>query len=73
MMTKRVTIYMKLLNENVEVWRPIEVESPPDGGHYRVLGPVPETEIWEFEPDTIDFGKPHIFIGGERGIVAVKG
>jgi hypothetical protein len=49
---KPVTIYMPLLNEGVDVWRPVQAEPRADGT-YRVLGPVPETEEWEFAPGSV--------------------
>ncbi len=42
---------MELLDEGVEVWRPVEAEVLDDG--FRVLGPVPDTEHWRFEPGSL--------------------
>jgi hypothetical protein len=43
------TIYVKLLDEGVECWRPVQaLEKPP--GCFKIVGPVPEDERWEFEP-----------------------
>jgi hypothetical protein len=45
-------IYIPLLNEGVNVWRPTQAEALPDGS-YRVL-PVPDydpnDEMWQFPP-----------------------
>lgn len=46
------TFYMFLLNEGTDVWRPVDAE-PLGGGKFRVLGPVPDDEEWEFEPGSI--------------------
>jgi hypothetical protein len=46
------TIYMYRPDEAVDVWRPVQAESLGDG-HYRVLGPVPEDEIWAITPGLI--------------------
>lgn len=47
-----VTMYMPLLNEGTDVWRPVEV-TPLYGGVYRVEGTVPADEEWAFPPGTI--------------------
>jgi hypothetical protein len=46
------TIYVYLPKERVDVWRPVEAEEL-ESGRYRILGPVPEDEIWEFPPGSI--------------------
>jgi hypothetical protein len=46
------TIYMYLPDEAVDVWRPVQVEVLGNG-HYRVLGPMPEDEKWEYPPGSI--------------------
>lgn len=46
------TIYMPLLNEGTDVWRPVEADRTFDG-HYRVRGDVPTEEVWAFAPGTI--------------------
>jgi hypothetical protein len=42
------TIYMYLPDEAVDVWRPVRAEDL-GWGHYRVIGPVPTDEVWEFQ------------------------
>jgi hypothetical protein len=44
-----VTIYMPLLNEGTDVWRPATARRQKDGS-YLVVGPVPEDEEWMFLP-----------------------
>ncbi len=46
------TIYMPLVGEGVDVWRPVLAERL-EMGRYRVLGPVPESEQWLFAPGSI--------------------
>jgi hypothetical protein len=46
------TIYVYLPDEAVDVWRPVEAEEL-ESGLYRILGPAPEDEIWEFPPGSI--------------------
>jgi hypothetical protein len=46
------TIYMYLPDEAVDVWGPVQAEKlGPD--LYRILGPVPEEEVWQFPPGSI--------------------
>ena len=42
-------IYIALLDENVDVWRPVPCEQLPDGT-YQLPDDQPETEAWEFPP-----------------------
>ena len=46
-----VRIYVSLLDENVEVWRPVQAERT-GGNVYKILNQHydRETEIWQFEP-----------------------
>jgi hypothetical protein len=46
------TIYMYLPDEAVDVWRPVQVEKL-GADRYRILGPVPEDEVWQFPPGSI--------------------
>jgi hypothetical protein len=46
------TVYVYLPDEAVDVWRPVEAEEL-ESGRYRILGPVPEDETWEFPPGSI--------------------
>jgi hypothetical protein len=46
------TIYVYMPDERVDTWRPVEAEEL-ESGRYRILGPVPEDEIWEFLPGSI--------------------
>ena len=48
----RLTIYMYLPDEAVDTWRPVEAEELTDG-YYRVLGPAPHDECWEFAPGSL--------------------
>ena len=45
-------IYMALLDEGIDVWRPIDAERlGPD--IFRVIGPVPDGETWAFQPGEV--------------------
>jgi len=45
------TIYVALLDEGVDVWRPVEAQR--EGDLYRIVGVVPETEKWVFSPGSL--------------------
>lgn len=63
------TIYMPLLNEAVDVWRPVDA-LPLTSDTYRVEGAVPEGEEWAFGPGTHVRCEWKTFSGGERGLIA---
>jgi hypothetical protein len=46
------TVYVYLPEEAVDVWRPVTAEFVSDGV-YRLHGPVPDDEVWEFQPGAI--------------------
>lgn len=48
------TIYVALLDEGLNVWRPVEARRLPDGA-YLILeqGYDRDTETWQFEPGTV--------------------
>jgi hypothetical protein len=45
------TIYIALLDEGVDVWRPVEAQR--EGDYYRIVGSGPETEKWAFGPGSL--------------------
>jgi hypothetical protein len=67
---KRETIYIELLDEGVQVWRPVEAERRQDG-LYRILSKPPdETEAWKFPPGSVVRCEEKAFSGGAKGLVA---
>ncbi|MGH6905865.1 MAG: hypothetical protein ACREIR_24360 [Geminicoccaceae bacterium] len=55
-MTKsdRETIYVALLNEGVDVWRPVEARRLPHGAYLIVEQDYDRsTETWQLEPGTV--------------------
>jgi len=49
------TVYVRLLDEGVDVFRPTSAEPMPDGS-YKLMpceGYDPELEHWEFVPDSV--------------------
>jgi hypothetical protein len=47
--TTTVTVYVELLDEGVDVWRPVEAEREDDGV-VRLHSDAPEGETWAFPP-----------------------
>jgi len=67
---KTETIYMELLDEGVDVWRPVEAERRQDGLYRIVSGPPDETEAWRFPPGSVVRCEEKTFSGGRKGLVA---
>jgi hypothetical protein len=67
----KVTIYVALLDEGVDVWRPVEAVYEGDN-RYRITSPDPdpENEQWEFASGTRVCCKPRTFQDGQTGRVA---
>jgi hypothetical protein len=67
------TIYVGLIDENVEVWRPVEAE-PLGDDVFRILSENtdPETEVWEFITGELVVCEPRRFSGGSSGSVAAR-
>lgn len=64
------TIYIELLDDGVEVWRPVKAERRQDG-LYRILSTLPdETETWMFPPGSVVRCEEKTFSGGGKGLVA---
>jgi len=66
---KSETIYMPLLDEGTDVWAPVQAERL-SSGRYRVLGPMPDHETWQFEPGCIVLVEERRFTSGTRGLAA---
>jgi myo-inositol catabolism protein IolC len=66
-------VYVKLLDEGTDVWRPVLAERQSDGS-FRLRPPESDdlgTEIWEFPPNTRVKCEPRTFSDGKRALVAV--
>jgi hypothetical protein len=51
-----VTLHVRLLDEGVEVWRPVSAYAM-GGDLYRLVGDKPDGEVWEFPPGAIVLGR----------------
>jgi hypothetical protein len=65
------TIYMPLLNEGVNVWRPVEA-TPMSEDTYQVMGEMPDIEEWAFAPGTVVRCELKTFDDGEERMTAVE-
>lgn len=68
-----VQIYVALLDEEVDVWRPVDA-LPVGPGEYRIVSHNldPEDEHWEFQQGEVVRCYPKTFSGGVQGLVAVE-
>jgi hypothetical protein len=51
------TVYVALLDEGTDCWRPVQAEHM-SGDVYRLCGPKHEDEVWEFQPGELVRCKP---------------
>jgi hypothetical protein len=68
-----VVVYVRLLDEGTDVWRPARATALPDGS-FRLLEPEgydPAAETWEFPPSTKVRCVTRKFTDADEGLVAV--
>lgn len=70
-MEKSVTIYVALLNEGTDCWRPVSA-SLQDDGLYLLSGLIPELEEWEFSPGATVRCEHRKFADGKVRLVAIE-
>lgn len=69
-----ITVYVKLLHEGVDVWRPVKALETDRANVCCLLAPtngVPASETWEFLPGTEVFVEQRV-LDGEKQFVATK-
>ena len=69
----RAVVYVRLLDEGTDVWRPVGATPLPDGT-FRLQEPDdydPNVERWEFPPSTKVRCVTRKFTDGREGLVAV--
>ena len=66
-----VLIYVALLDEGADVWRPVKAEVRGEGC-YRITGEQPDDEEWRFKPGSVVRCKEHRFQDGSLGLVAAE-
>jgi hypothetical protein len=67
--SKKATIYVELLDEGVDVWRPVTA-TPEREGVYRLPDEPPVDEAWAFAPGSLVRCEHRAFADG-AGLVAV--
>ena len=66
------TIFVSLVGEGTDVWRPVAAERIHDDV-YRITGSAADTtETWQFIAGDIVRCREHTFSGGESGLVAYE-
>jgi hypothetical protein len=71
LMASSQEIYVALLNEGTEVWRPVQARAL-GGGEFEILGIVPAGELWQFPPGTRVRCKEHHFADGIAALRAYE-
>lgn len=66
-----ITVYVALLDEGVDVWRPVPAAHIGDDVYRLSADPVPEEEQWAFEPGTVVRCEWRLLSDGET-LVAVE-
>jgi hypothetical protein len=66
------TIYIKLLDEGTEVWRPVKAKRLTESTFLIINQNIEFDEKWEFYPNQIVHCKQKIFSDNKQGLVAYK-
>ncbi len=70
-MNSELEIFVKLLNEGTDVWRPVKAKSL-DNGLYKIISTSKADEIWEFKSGEEVMCSTKTFADGKSGLVASK-
>jgi hypothetical protein len=66
-----LVIYIPLLNEGTDCWRPIEAEQVGTDT-YRIVASKSEDEEWPFASGEVVRCERHRFVDGSEGLVAIN-
>ena len=66
------TIYVKLLDEGTDTWRPVDALELIDGSFELGEGEHGKDENWEFPPRSHVICSERTFADGTKGLVAVQ-
>jgi hypothetical protein len=71
--TTDITVYVRLLDEGTEVWRPVPATKLPNGAYllHEPSGYDPSDEKWEFSPGSQVKCVVKRFASGTEGLVAM--
>jgi len=69
--TEQRTIYVRLLDEGVECWRPVQAVAVRHGT-FRIVSPPPDPDVeqWEFDAGQVVACELREFADGKRCLVA---
>lgn len=65
------SVFVRLLGEGTAVWRSVSALCVGPG-LFRLLGPIPEGECWEFGPGEVVRCAMRVFSGGGQGLAAFQ-
>ena len=68
-MEEELSVYVALLEEGIDVWRPVAARHVRDD-EYQLGGPVPDGEVWQFQPGEVVRCETRRFPDGTSGLVA---
>jgi hypothetical protein len=68
---KITKIFMPLLNEGTDCWRPVHAKKHSDGV-FEILGIMPAGEEWQFTPGKRVRCRPKLFADGSTAPVAFE-
>jgi hypothetical protein len=64
-----IPIYVRLLEEGVEVWRPVTA-TRVGGSMYRIVGDTPAGESWEYKTAELVWCRVRVFADETHGLEA---
>ena len=70
-MSALTTIFMPVLNEGTDVWRPVSAQGR-GVDRFLVTGPMPDGEEWKFHEGSLVRCEMKQFADGSSGLVAVE-
>jgi len=68
-MSEAHQVFVALLDEGVECWRPVEAQHMV-ADQYLLSGPIADGEVWEFRPGETVRCRERTFQDGTTGLVA---
>ncbi len=66
--TDTATIFVRLVDEGVDVWRPVPARQLSEATYRLSDAPAPEDEAWSFQPGDIVVAEPRL----ENGVASTE-